>query len=324
MMAYIVTSFFMSKEEVSWAAFSALFVVQASIGGTIGAALGRIAGAILGALIAVGVVMLFGASGWGALMALLTGVGLMSFLAAKWPVLAYGLVTVTIIAIAPDFYLLEGALKKVLAIAIGSACGMFSAFAILPVLARRTEQEYLAAALRHCGAYVLECTACMVRDKQDKDKKARDAIQWTIERARLMAREARIEERTPAMGFSPFSQTLLPEIERFAYTLTLVDRFSDKPISEVLCRDTKEALLALAAAMQQCLEKIAETVEAGKPCEEISEAQDAYDAFEKQVEHAIEHGSHSLEDKEHIVVIKNAYRTVLANLAELARHAQGR
>lgn len=323
-LAYLVTSFFMDKEDVSWAAFSALFVVQASIGGTIGAALGRIAGAVLGAAIAVALVLLLGDADWSTLIALLVGVGLMSFLAAKWPILAYGLVTVTIIAVAPDFSLVEGAFKKVLAITIGSACGMVAAFAILPVLARRTEQEYLAAALRHCGAYMLECTECLVRDKSDKDRKAQDAIQWSIERARLMAREARIEEKTPAMGFSPFSQTLLPEIERFAYTLALVDRFSDKPISEVLCHDTKEGLLELAGAVKACLEKIADTVEAGKACEDIDDAQKAYEAFAKRVDDAIEHGRHSIQDKEHMVSIKSAYSSVLSNLAELARQAQGR
>lgn len=324
LLAYLLTSLLMEKEEVSWAAFSALFVVQASIGGTIGAALGRIAGAMLGAVIAVVLVMLFGAGQGGTLIALLLGVGLMSFLSAKWPVLAYGLVTVTIIAVAPDFYLVEGAFKKVLAIAIGSACGMIAAFAILPVLARRTEQGYLAAALRHCGAYVLECTACLVRDKPDKDRKSQDAIQRSIERARLMAREARIEEKTPAMGFSPFSQSLLPEIERFAYTLTLVDRFSDKPMSEVLCQDTKEALLELARAVQSCLERIADAVEAGQTCEEIGEARRAYEAFAERVDASIERGHLPIEDREHMVSIKSAYGSVLSNLAELARQAQER
>jgi len=324
LMAYLATSF-MNKEDVSWGVFSALFVVQASIGGTIGAALGRIAGAVLGAVIAVALVILLGAAeDWGTPIALLTGVGLMSFLAAKWPVLAYGLVTVTIIAVAPDFHVVEGAFRKVLAIAIGSSCGMIAAFAVLPVLARRTEQQYLAAALRHCGAYVLECTACLVRDKQNKDKATLDSIQWSIERARLMAREARIEEKTPAMGFSPFSQALLPEIERFAYTLTLVDRFSDRPMAETLCHDTKEALLDLAGAVRACLEQIADAIEAGKACEEIDEAQQVYEAFEKRVEESIERERLPAQDKEHMVAIKSAYGSVLTNLAELARQVQER
>ncbi|UYO94649.1 FUSC family protein [Pollutimonas sp. M17] len=322
-LAYFATSFFMEVEDVSWGVFSALFVVQASIGGTIGAALGRIAGAALGAVIAVALVMLLGTEGWDTLIALLAGVGIMSFLAAKWPVLAYGLVTVAIIAVAPDFYIVEGALKKVLAIAIGSSCGMVAAFAVFPVLARRTEQEHLATALRNCGDYVLECTTCLVRDKRDKDRKAQNAIQRSIEQARLMAREARIEEKTPAMGLSPFSQALLPEIERFAYTLTLVDRFSDKPISDMR-DDDKKALLELAGTVRNCLEEIADAVEAGKPCQEIDDVEKVYRAFEEQVDASIKHGGFPVEDEEHMVSIKSAYGSVLSNLAELARQARGR
>lgn len=323
LMAYLATSF-MDKEDVSWGVFSALFVVQASIGGTIGAALGRIAGAALGAVVAVLLVMLLGAEGWRTPLALLAGVGLMSFLSAKWPVLAYGLVTATIIAVAPDFHVVEGAFRKVLAIAIGSCCGMIAAFAVMPVLARRTEQHYLAATLRHCGAYVLECTACLVRDKQGKDKTALDAIQSSIERARLMAGEARIEEKTPAMGLSPFSDALLPEIERFAYTLTLVDRFSDKPMSETLCRETKKAFMELALALKTHLDDIADAVEAGNAHEEIGDARTVYETFEQQVEERIGRERLSAEDKEHIVAIKSAYGSVLANLAELVRRMQER
>jgi len=323
LMAYFATSF-METEEVSWGVFSALFVVQASIGGTIGAALGRIAGAVLGAVIAVALVMLLGVGGWGKLAALLAGVGLMSFMAAKWPDLAYGLVTVTIITVAPDFHVIEGAFRKVLAIAIGSTCGMIAAFAIIPVRARRTEQEYLATVLRGCGAHVLECTACLVHDRQDKDRKTLDTIQHSIERARLMAREARIEERTPAMGFSPFSRTLGPEIERFAYTLTLVDRFSDKPISETLCRDHKEALLKLAGTVKACLDRIADAVEDGKSCEDVDDVWDVYKAFETRVSASLKQSQLPDDDKEQMASIKRAYSSVLSSLADLACQAQER
>lgn len=321
LIAYFATSF-METEEVSWGVFSALFVVQASIGGTIGAALGRIAGAILGAIIAVALVMLLGVGGWGKLTALLAGVGLMSFLTAKWPNLAYGLVTVTIITVAPDFQVIEGAFRKVLAIAIGSTCGMIAAFAVMPVRARRTEQEYLAAVLRSCGTHVLECTACLVHDRENKDRKALDTIQHSIERARAMAREARIEERTPAMGFSPFSHTLGSAIERFAYTLTLVDRFSDNPISETLCRDHKEALLKLSDTVKTCLDKIADAVENGASCEHCDDVWDVYQALETRVNASVKESQLSDEDREQIVSIKRAYRSVLSSLADLAQEVQ--
>ncbi len=321
LLAYFATSF-MDTEDVSWGVFSALFVVQASIGGTIGAAVGRIAGAVLGAFIAVSLVMLNGSGGGSTLVSLLVGVALMSFLTAKWPVLAYGLVTVTVIAVAPGFQVVEGALRKVLAIAIGSTCGMVAAFAVLPVLARRTEQEYLASALRSCGDYLVECTTCLVTDKECKDRQSQDAILRAIERARVMAREARIEEKTPAMGFSPFSTTLLSEVERFAYTLTLVDRFSDVPMSESLCGLNKDQLLELAEAVKTTLDSIADAVEAGLSCEPTEDARAAYERFVLRADECLQHDELSMPDREHLVAIKSAYASVVSNLDELARQAQ--
>jgi len=323
LLAYFATAF-METENVSWGVFSALFVVQASIGGTIGAALGRIAGAVLGASIAVALVVLLGSGGWGKLSGLLVGVGLMSFLTAKWPNLAYGLVTVTIITVAPDFHVIEGAFRKVVAIAIGSTCGMIAAFAVMPVRARLTEQAHLATVLRNSGAHMLECTACLVHDQQGKNGKTLDTIQRSIERARAMAREARVEERTPAMGLRPFSPSLGPEIERFAYTLTLVDRFSDKPISETLCRDHKDGLLKLADTVKACLDRIADAVEDGKSCEDFDDVWGVYKDFETRVTASLKESQLPDDDKEQIASIKRAYSSVLSSLADLVAEVQGR
>lgn len=139
-----------------------------------------------------------------------------------------------------------------------------------------------------------------------------------------MAREARVEERTPAMGLSPFSPRLGAEIERFAYTLTLVDRFSDKPISETLCRDHKEALVKLASTVKACLDRIADAVENGRPCENFEDVWDVYKEFETRVTASLQESQLPDEDKEQMVSIKRAYRSVLSSLADLACHVQGR
>jgi len=139
-----------------------------------------------------------------------------------------------------------------------------------------------------------------------------------------MAREARIEEHTPAMGFSPFSRSLGPEIERFAYTLTLVDRFSDKPISEDLCRAHKEALLELATTVKACLDRIADAVEDGKSCEDFDDAWGVYKAFEARVSASLKESRLPDDDKEQIASIKRAYSSVLSSLADLACQVQER
>jgi hypothetical protein len=104
----------------------------------------------------------------------------------------------------------------------------------------------------------------------------------------------------------------------------LVDRFSDTPISEDLCRVHKEMLLDLAGAVKASLEKIADAVEAGEGCEEIDDAWEAYRAFSERVDESVEHEQLSIEDKERMMSIKGAYGSVLANMTELVRQVQGR
>lgn len=323
LLAYLVASLVV-PEEASWSVFSALFVVQASLGGTIEAVLGRIAGAVVGAAMAVVLTLTLGQLSGGTVLALLVGVVAMSVLTARWPILAYGLVTVSFITVAPDFYVAEGAFVKVVAIAVGSLSGLSAAFAVLPVLARRTEQEHLAMALRSCGKLIVDRTACLVGDKSDKDKDVHRTIARSLERARVLEREARIEEKTPAMGFRPFSESLLPEVERFEYTLAVVDRFSDKPMSEELCAQHKAALLSLAETVNANLIKIADAIDAGTYCEPVDDAWDCYESFAGKVDDAMEDQLLSRQDRQRLVVLKGAYGSVMANLSGLAQEVEAR
>ena len=145
LLAYGVMIFF-DLPELTWGAFSALFVVQASIGGTIGTALTRVLGALIGAVIALALVALWDMEGWHVFVSLFFGVVSMSLITARWPALSYGLVTVTIVIVTPDFYAVEAAIEKMVAIAIGSACGMVAAIILMPVTARRSADEHLATA----------------------------------------------------------------------------------------------------------------------------------------------------------------------------------
>lgn len=316
LLAYIASSV-VDPANVSWGVFSALFVVQASIGGTVGAAFGRMAGAILGAIVAVLLVVVLGDGGWRSALALVISVGLMSVLTVRWPILAYGLVTATIIVVAPGFALVEDAVKKVLAIVIGSTCGMVAAFAVLPVSACRSEQEYLAAALRACGDFIVDCSRCLVDGKAGKDGNADRPILKALEGARDMSRQARIEERSPVMRPVAIVETLLPEVERFRYTLTLLDRFSDAPISGEPQDRLKAALMSLAEKMRQWLGDMATALEAGKGCNNMAELWQQYKEFSDQIDGAVDQGPLQAADKERLLALKSAFYSVLSNMTSL-------
>lgn len=200
LLAFVAT-LFMGRENMSWGVFSALFVVQASVGGTVSSGLERVAGAILGAAVGVLAVLLPIDGLMGTLVSLLIGVSVMSLVSARWPKLAYGLVTVTIIIVAPDFYVVEGAMEKIAAIGIGSACGVAAALAVFPVSARRRADRHLAEALRGCGRLLDEYFRCMQsNDNKDDVAKADADVSHALRRARDMSRQARAERApmTPA------------------------------------------------------------------------------------------------------------------------------
>jgi len=186
LLAFVAT-LFMGRENMSWGVFSALFVVQASVGGTVSSGLERVAGAILGAAVGVLAVLLPIDGLMGTLVSLLIGVSVMSLVSARWPKLAYGLVTVTIIIVAPDFYVVEGAMEKIAAIGIGSACGVAAALAVFPVSARRRADRHLAEALRGCGRLLDEYFRCMQNnDNKDDVAKADADVSYALRRARYV------------------------------------------------------------------------------------------------------------------------------------------
>src|SRR5690625_2813202 len=77
LMAFVAI-LFMGRENMTWGVFSALFVVQASVGGTLRTGLERVLGAVLGAALGVAAVLLPLDGLVGTLIALFIGVSIMS------------------------------------------------------------------------------------------------------------------------------------------------------------------------------------------------------------------------------------------------------
>ncbi|WYX50944.1 FUSC family protein [Achromobacter xylosoxidans] len=123
--------------DVAWGAFSALFVVRATIEGTVTEAIARIVGAMAGVALGVGVVLLAAAMNLSIAWSIVASVGAAAFMSIRWPWLGYSLVTATILTVAPDDDILAGAASKTLAICVGSTSGILAAFTVLPLWAAR-------------------------------------------------------------------------------------------------------------------------------------------------------------------------------------------
>lgn len=314
LLAFGATSF-MGRENMSWGVFSALFVVQASIGGTVSLGLERIAGAVLGAIIGVTAVLLPLDGLAGTLVSLWIGVSVMSLVSARWPKLAYGLVTVTIIIVAPDFYVVEGALEKIVAIGIGSVCGMVAAVSVFPVSARRRADHHLSQALRACGRLLDEYINRLTTDR-DEDSRADSDVSHALSRARDMSGQAQAE-RAPMARPDGTHFELLAEVERFRYTLTLIDRFSDTGLPEQWCSANRDVLHALGKAVNEQIAHLADAISSRTPCEPVAGVQACYEQLCADVDRMAGDTDVPRAGRERLIAVKEAYAAMLQNLIRL-------
>jgi uncharacterized membrane protein YccC len=247
--------------DVSWVVFSAVFVVQSSIGGTIRSAARRMAGGGAGLLLGLIAIFAFGSGGWQTFAGLVTGVAAMAALSALRPGLSYGLVTVTMLVLAPGVEVVEGSVLKAGEIALGTLCGAAAAAAVMPRAAHRQVDEHLANALRSIGAFIGRDRRHFVDGPQNGPGVSRDAVETELAQARDLLRQSQPRLRSTSAAVDARDE-LRREIERFWYGVVLLDQLVEpfphagqpgpiaEPIDRVI-RDSADHLQRLSACIRQ-------------------------------------------------------------------------
>lgn len=315
LLAFIAT-LFMSRENMSWGVFSALFVVQVSIGGTVTAGVYRIVGAVLGAVIGVAAVLLPGAGDGATLLRLVVGVITMSVISYRWPQLAYGLVTVAIIIVSPDFYVLEGAMAKILAIGIGSLSGMIAAAAMFPVSAHRRADYHLEQTLHGCGDWLAECMTSLIGKKVEEKHGTIETISYHLSRTREITNYV----YTGGMSIGApltFPKDILQEIEHFRDTLVLVDRFRERPLSDPMPIEMQKRMQAFAQIACSQVNQLAVAIGARTHCEIDSHLQPTFEQFCDDMASLLESEPLNSKEREHLIAIKLVWGKVYENLTRL-------
>ncbi len=249
--------------DLAWGAFSALFVVRATVEGTVGEAAARILGALIGVALGIALVPLAAVTGMPALWSVVIGVGTAAFLSIRWPSLSYSLVTATILTVTPDADILAGAVNKTLAIVVGSASGILAAFAVLPLSARRSMRDNLAASLEIYGELLVEWAAALGAGRQrprPRDKPALERAHW---RARDMALQSR-SMPMPWLGADTQAHRLQARIEELWLTVPLMERVGGLELTDNLCRRLGPALDDVAAAANAQIDTLARAIR--NPC----------------------------------------------------------
>lgn len=299
--------------EVAWGAFSALFVVRASVEGTITEAGARILGAILGVALGVALVLLSVAVALPLQWAIVGGVGAAAYISMRRPALSYSLVTVTILTVAPDSDVLSGAMNKTLAIIIGSACGILAALAVLPLSARRSMRTNLAESIEIYGDLLVEWASALNQGRRRPQPDERPAMAWARWRASDMACQSRAFPMN-AMSRDAGAYRLNDRIEGLWRTVPLMERVGTIVLTDNICRRLGPALEGVATAAKEQIGELARALRAGDAQPPLCRTGTPFAALRKVVDEAVQIGAFNAVERQAVEVIRWTWHEVTQEL----------
>ena len=308
--------------DIAWGAFSALFVVRASVEGTIGEGTARVLGALIGVAIGVSLVVLSQVGGLAIWWSIVIGVGLAAYISMRWPTLSYSLVTVTILTVTPDADILAGAMHKTVAIMIGSASGILAAAAVLPLSARRSVRTSLAVSIEAFGDLLVQWAAALNDGSQRPCLHGRTAMEEARQRARDMSSQART---FPMDLLYPHGAAyrLHDGIDRLWRTVTLMERAGDVPLTDNICRRLGPALDEIAAAARAQVEDLAQALREDRRSAPPPRFGSPLRQLDGIIEAAMGDGGFDPTERESVEVIHWALHEVARELDALAEHLDG-
>ncbi|MCG7360334.1 FUSC family protein [Roseomonas sp. ACRSG] len=307
--------------DPSWAVFSALYVIQGSVGGTLTAAKDRVLGAMLGSLIALACIYLIGLGGWQTILSLLVGIGSMSLLAGLKPRFSYGLVPVAILIVAPGMELIEDALLKIAAIALGATAGAAASVLILPRQAHRSAEQHLAQALAGCSELLSTSMAKILAQDAADLQVAHERIARELAAADAMIQQTRLSRRR-ARRMSLIA--LLKQTERLWYTLAMADRLSAQPLSEEAKGRLAEPVRNATRAVDRFLCELGKALAGGEAPSRAANVQGPVNEVATVIEDMrLEGLLHSLprEEAEQVLGLSLAWRQLTRNIDDILQAA---
>ena len=267
-----------------WAVFTAVIVVQTSIGGTITAAIERLMGTVVGGLVGVGAAYLKAQTILEEGLILSAAILILSFAAAVRPSLKVAPITAAIVLVGGSAVRMDpliAALWRVADIMLGSAIGVAATLVIFPARARRAVAHRAANVLRGM-AQVLALQAQRLRTGSADFEVALRETRRSLTQVEQAAADA---ARENASGFSQASipEGLLLALWRMRGDIVTVARALTAPLPPSIAAQIAEPSAALLEALGEELEAAAAAIAGGTRIDESAVAQ-AREAFEEAVE----------------------------------------
>ena len=320
-LAYGVTVAF-RLPDLSWAAFSALFVVRGTLDGTLWEAASRVTGAVAGALLGVALLAWLGTM-WPQVAIMALGVGLMSLLVIRWPSLSYGLVTVAILTVAPEPDALGGAWDKVLAIITGSVSGVLASVIVLPSSARRRARHKLAESVEQLGTVLKDCAATFTNCEASPRLDSRSTVDPASEAARDLLMQA---SSSPLRGLrrARLGEDILRRVDELWRAVPVLDRATNTPLTANACHRLAPLFDDLAHAYCEDTRRLAQAIRAKamdkpQPLDSVAH----FAALGDALQDALTQGDLERRDHDATLVAHWAWRVIIEQTQALVRELGG-
>jgi uncharacterized membrane protein YccC len=263
LLAYVLAEFFVLPQGY-WAVFSAIIVMQASVGGSIKATADRLIGTVGGALAGGAVAYLLPhASVLSLGVALVIALVPLTLVAALWPNYRIAPLTAVIVLLTPGAQQLgplDSALYRIVEITLGSFIGLGVSLLLLPARAHGLVTGAAARMLGHLADLLGDWLAVLTGGADHmRITRLQDDIRAGMARLEIVAGEARQERQTYlSREFDP--DPLVRTVFRLRNDVVMIGRAATDPLPEPIRARLRKPLEEVSQAGQDFLRACADAL----------------------------------------------------------------
>ncbi len=273
--------------QAYWAVFTAVIVVQTSVGGTLTASFERLVGTVVGGLIGVAAAYLRARTVVEEGLALSAAIAVAAFAAAVRPSLRVAPITAAIVLVGGATVRMDplvAAAWRVAEILIGSVVGVAATLLVFPARAGGAVLQRAAQTMTQLAA-LFALFASRLGGPQDEAEihRAHQAIRKSLAQVEQAQDEAARESQS-GLSRAQIPEGLLRSLRRISNDAVMVGRALAQPLPEAVRAGLGPSAQGLLTAAGEQLETLAAAVRSGAPVEDDRMAQPRA-AFEDAVEH---------------------------------------
>ncbi len=308
--------------QAYWIVFTAIIVVQASVGGTITASLERLGGTVVGGLIGIGATYLRAKTTLEEGAVISVAVALGAFAAAVRPSLRVAPITTAIVLLGgatSHMGPITAAFWRVVEIGIGGVVGIAATLVVFPARARRAVRQRAAQAMRQIAEVLALFAATFDAGGVDLEARAsHQAIRKSLGQADQALAEADRETLWGRKAAAP--EGMVRSLRRLANDSIMIGRALARPLpaaaGEHIAPTAKDLLEAAAAHLRD----MAGALEGGAaiPPDRLEAARAGFEGAVQQARAARLTADIDFDAAARIFGLVFAMESVLANLSDLA------